>query len=1736
VTYDLGSLVGILVANGEQNKMQEDDASVDTGARPGRNSPLKTDNDNGREPTQVPADEALNPISQDFLKGSAAAGIERIRARLLDLTNRNKLLNFRHSARSMLRVVGALPNVIFQCITDGDTLTFRPVPEPGNIEAMRISARDRAQQLGIPSSFDLPLSIGATSTVRGRAAPLQTIHYPSDLESISRRISYAARTAIEESGTNTLYLIFGFLEWYESDVSLEPHLAPLLVVPVTINRGKPDPASGTFSYEIAYSGEEIEPNLCLREKLKRDFGLELPDFSEDDVPEAYFSKFQALLKSKARWQLRRQLTLALLYFGKLRMYRDLDPRVWPGQQGLIEHRLIKDLFEGTKRTDRIISEEYEIDSSAIAKQVPPLILDADSSQLSALIDALQGKNLVVEGPPGTGKSQTISNLIAIALAEGKTVLFVSEKLAALEVVRRRLDNSGLGIFCLELHSHRTEKRKLLDDLENRVNALESFADPRGLDGKIRLQEQAKRQLLEYIEQINASSGPLGRSVFDVIWARERYRQELRFDPLFVEGVTILNSGRMGSADFALDCQRLEIYGRHLASVVRGRDSMRAHPWYGVTNIRLDYPAQQQLVAKLKQLSQAARSLDEVVAALDPTIGFQIEADPDAIARLLELRKEIPEHDETAPPELLASLVNEKARNSAASFAQQLAAWRKEDRTLHDHFSEILRVDAEVFERSLILCRSAEEAGLGTLALGELRERATVAQDLASQVERIIPFFRESVRILATEITSEIQALANLAATCRLLDRTPVELLSMRQVSLEGEDAASLVIQAEREAASLRAERARISQLLTWDASLVAEDLERHAGVLERTRYIGRFRANYRHAREYFRRLSIRPGRRSRREMASTLLELGSLLDRINSFETRSPYSSLLGNRFGGVDTDFESLGRLVKWYAEVRQALWMSGGSGSAFTNAIFRTSAERLQRLRALIAARADVLCELETFAVGGLIQVAETLPNSLVRACDDQIEEIAVHLRRMAELGPNIVDALTALRVREDCRIADVAGALSRLKNHQQKQTELEEHPARVVCGRIFDGVRTDLMPIEASLNVLWQIGAARLPSAVKQWLLQDNVAQRIQYLRQRFELLEERLNAFREASGSFCQQATLAYSQWYGGISDGLRLINIQARCDRALAEIETLLAWLDFLRAREQVEQANLQELSNLAEAGSIQVDDLIPAYRVAFYNSLTVSIFEHRPELLRFTGLTQEAIREEFIRYDKEIINLNRQRLARRIDRLPPPGNGSGPVSQWTDLALIKNEISKKKRHISIRQLMRRAANALQSLKPCFMMSPLSVAQYLAPGQLAFDLVVMDEASQLKPEDALGAVARGSQLIVVGDPKQLPPSTFFERRLEGDEDEAADDELLSVEEHESILDVASALYQPIRQLRWHYRSRHASLIAFSNREFYRGRLLLFPSPFPDRADLGVRFRYVEDGLYEERRNRPEAERVANAIINHIKTQPEHSLGVVALNFEQRELIEELLTQRARQDEVCQRYLEQQQHVAEPFFIKNLENVQGDERDTIFISVTYGRDAKRNLFQRFGPINQAQGARRLNVLFTRAKERVLVFSSIDPDELRVDSASPQGVRILKAYLTYAKTGQLDTAQYGRLEAANDFEIAAGNALRELGFDIEHQIGVAGFSIDIGIRHPKKPGAFVLGVECDGATYHSVRSIRDRDRLRQTILENLGWNIHRIWSTDWFKDRKRETEKIVARVQEILRAESLSNTNAA
>jgi hypothetical protein len=491
--------------------------------------------------------------------------------------------------------------------------------------------------------------------------------------------------------------------------------------------------------------------------------------------------------------------------------------------------------------------------------------------------------------------------------------------------------------------------------------------------------------------------------------------------------------------------------------------------------------------------------------------------------------------------------------------------------------------------------------------------------------------------------------------------------------------------------------------------------------------------------------------------------------------------------------------------------------------------------------------------------------------------------------------------------------------------------------------------------------------------------------------------------------------------------------------------------------------------------------------------------------------------------------LERQHLKNNVTSILAGHLAQVPQGAMGDMRVIRGEIGKRRGHIALRRLFERAGTAIQRIKPVLLMSPISVAQFLPPGTVSFDLLVIDEASQVRPEDALGAIARARQIVVVGDKKQLPPSSFFDRLLADEEDEnEGDDEdvgpdllggAAKIGTMESILTLCEARGLPNRLLKWHYRSRDPSLIEVSNHEFYESDLVLPPSPLQKDPGYGLRFTRV-DGIYDKggrRDNRKEGEAIVDRVAEHARLNPSLSLGIATFSFAQRNLITELLEVRRRKDSTLDAFLREGQ--SEDLFVKNIENVQGDERDVILVSVGYGPSVPggRLNSMSFGPVNGEGGERRLNVLFTRARIRCEVFASFDPGDIDLSRTAASGPRILKRFLEFAKNGRLDDSAPTGEDADSPFEEDVANVIRGHGFLADPQIGSAGFRIDLGIRHPDKPGTYILAVECDGATYHSALWARERDRLRQDVLEQLGWRFHRIWSTDWFYNRRAEIERL-------------------
>jgi very-short-patch-repair endonuclease len=617
-----------------------------------------------------------------------------------------------------------------------------------------------------------------------------------------------------------------------------------------------------------------------------------------------------------------------------------------------------------------------------------------------------------------------------------------------------------------------------------------------------------------------------------------------------------------------------------------------------------------------------------------------------------------------------------------------------------------------------------------------------------------------------------------------------------------------------------------------------------------------------------------------------------------------------------------------------------------------------------------------------------------------------------------------------------------------------------------------------------------------------------------------LETALSAFRAAYSNVAAFVRPDTKQTLGADDiEQAPISAISARIDAWIGALSDFDNWVMATEALGMLNRHGLQEITDGLTNGSIQASEAGPMTDLLIAEALWARGCSDDPVLNTIDGSERSQIVSDFRALDRKRIELARTEVLASYFERRPTGNVG-------EMGVIHGEIGKKRRHLPVRKLIEKAGSAVQRLKPVFLMSPLSVAQFLPPGRLTFDLVVIDEASQVPPEEAFGVIARGRQLVVVGDDKQLPPTNFFRMVAEDDDDSEENSETADPtsrpRDFESILKLFRARGAAERMLRWHYRSKHPSLIALSNHTCYAGTLLLPPSPFKDQEDLGLRLVKTPSGHYDRGgsgRNLVEADLIAQAVEKHLSQNPTRSLGITCFSVAQRDAIEDALRQRGLSAEV-----EAFAPKGERLFIKNLEAVQGDERDVIFISIGYGKDAEGRMTQWFGPLSQDGGERRLNVLISRARQQCVVFSSITAGDIHAD-VKPRGTRMLRDFLDFAATGKIAAGQDNGAEFDSPFEEAVAIAIRRNGYEVVPQVGVSGFRIDLGVLDPEKRGRFVLGIECDGAAYHSSRSARDRDRLRQEVLEGLGWRLHRIWSSDWFRNPDRETQRLLSAIEQAL-----------
>ncbi len=1970
------------------------------------------------------ANDADAIVGEIFSGGiTVAEAIERLRTRLLDLSSRNRLLNYRHPKGRSVQICDQ-PNVnlVFDRLMDGKAVPFKHVsePDPDSYEGKRPEAKLHAARIGISTSYEFPPNPeGADGH---RLHRIQTLLYPAELERQLRKIASEARTAIEETGTNMLFLVFGFLEFYDSDDSEKPMLAPLLSLPATLAKGDIDRDTRTYQYSILHSGEDLAENHTLREKLRRDFMLSLPEYGDEEEPESYFSRIDQAVSKKRRWKVRRQITLGMLSFGKLAIWSDLDAKKNPG---ILQSDLIKSVFSGGGGNGGggLHAEDYRIDERPEAAQ--PLIYDADSSQHSAIIDVLSGKNVVVNGPPGTGKSQTITNIIAAALTKGKKVLFVSEKLAALEVVRHRLNHAGLGHFCLELHSHKTQKKKFLEDIQARIE--QRFPATAQLQAKMATLQRQKGELARYAELMGSRIGnSLGLTVNEIFWAAEHRRQELGDASAAVNAIGFKDASRWTHDDIESRRSRLAALAE-LHDAIGGRFD-QDHPWWGFRPDPLA-PSDDEAIARIVAAALVSAAAANA-AAVEAAAFFELRGQPDtsAAARIVEALERISPLPEAAEPSLLPRMFDldadpkgqlssrlisdvaegvEKARRLFRSAAEVLADGERlpvdemdEARQLVEHreLSQALlssdigdaiesvtrlekaldaflvaarvskapygpagksAIDAFIANCGVTAsqglapfpigriaasaaavlgaCKSLSDAlaRIGSIATGRglpfdgtpdavvrladpnglpgLSRDANVSAESLAEARRLATFpladkpvselfrlksllddevaacmealdrCRSSAERIGVAFDSTERSIAELAAVAAVCASAPADLLEYRRPTFGHAMTAELIGEAKSALAAEREGLERFAGLFYLDTLPPVADIRSSAAALRRKDgFFAFFDSEWRRARRLHAGMSREKRKLTAKQRAEELAALAAWIGARDAFVANAEFRECFGGLFRGLETDPGRMETLNDWYLSSRATIAECPGLAEQFD--LTAVPAERIAELSAkaaAISADAGRLAGAET-AVRGIFgaDVAgfrETKSRGwgaaleTLRRAAGSIGAVAGFFSGRADSTLSPKDALRLMEARADLgaaaadleclmrgrrslwdaggeelgRLADLTGGpwedalrdvsskavhvaetasqalafadggcpLSAAESFAKTKAELDgawervatlpqwnrfedwsaladvtrddasaarkalerispyarsgksalevfdathkeaearsildrlavSDDVRQMLGDVFDGAETDLDCLSATHRWGAAVCAVELPVTIRRGLLSADAGEALATAKRLYSAIADGCKKARESVESLSTFGSLSWDEWQKqvrGVSGGDLPSDILARLE-VVAEVPgSVLPWTKYLSMRQQSSQDGMADFVAALESGKIPSADLASAFELSAYQSIGRSIYQAYPELSRFNGIVHDKTRADYRALDAEIVSLTGKDFASQIDMRTrvPEGHRGTTVGDFTDMHLLRREINKQRRHIPIRQLVRRAGASLQELKPCFMMGPLSVAQYLEQGTLRFDLVVMDEASQLRPEEAIGAIARGTQLVVVGDPKQLPPTSFFDRMVDGSDDEEDDEAPAAISGMESILDICQQLYTPVRSLRWHYRSHHESLIAFSNHHFYKN-LIVFPSPYAKNPGLGVKYRYVRGGLYKDRQNAPEAQRVVDAVLEHMIKRPDESLGVVTLNQTQRELIEELLDKKLKIFDEGAGFMDRWETEGWPFFVKNLENVQGDERDVIFISTTFGKaPGTDKVRQNFGPISRPDGWRRLNVLFTRSKRRIELFTSMMPEDIVVDERTPLGTKALRDYLDFAKRGVLVSTDEGERDPDSDFEVSVANVISSMGYEVKPQLGVAGFFIDMAVRNPDRPGEFLAGIECDGATYHSGFSVRDRDRIRQEILESLGWKgrIHRIWSTDWFYDPRRAIVRLREFIEERRRLSAAEDPGA-
>lgn len=1660
--------------------------------------------------------------------------ISDLRQRLLDFSRRNPLIHTNFGSRGInhIRAVDELPAILMYKLQNGEELRFAPLPPLetplpdeeteafrqavntarltdsdylGAIEKLQdedtaqLSAREHAlrnlkdkvrEDLGLPKrqskiktdlvahatahgitpSYDLPHPNDRHEDGRHEDDEIQTLILPEPLARNLGRIAEKNRTFEEETGISVLRAAFGYLDWKDPKSSSRT-VSPLLLLPVSLRREKT--ASGPVFY-VSATEDTPELNHVLTEMLRLQFNIELPSFENVGVEE-YLELLAEAPSNELDWKIRRMAVFGIYPSSRIAMYNDLDPETWD----FSTHKGISSLLVGSEGSGLDTAVDYEIDEPDIENQIDALIDRADVSQFSALVDIASGRNLAIEGPPGTGKSQTIVNAIADAIAKGKSVLFIAEKSAALSVVQNKLRAAGLGPFTLSMIAGKATKRSFMESVNERLNTQERQV-PGNRDQTRKRFSDARDRMKAYTSVLAKPVGDTGKTVHDMLGAAMRTSAALDDVPRdIINQITQLDPyaawADLDSLKAASDEYEAAIAALCEQTLWR-ESSLTALSVFQWTDIKAS-------------LDTTIDSLDTVCALRRDLLGEdagdcewsklthqQAAEIAEAFVTLLEDEPQLSVDAGAIATDEISALVGVLEELVQNRQLLENLATNPEDEVLGSRLASL----AAAMERLGVDTPTVESAEAGLSAM-----RSKLTEDLAAA--------RAIAALVKTYPNAKRWRIHDFCAVRSAVDDVSDDALLMREVAWSSPAAANVLADLSRALSELSELRGRVEQVFSNAEAVDAEDLMTMINAISQAGIFSFASAGFRSAKARYAALS-RTGRFDKANALPHLQEWLTLKRKQRELDGDGRYTALLGPLFAGSRTRKATIDEILAFKKNVTTRY----ASRPDFIDCLKSAPAAAMRDLPLEMDSSNDAV----TQWVGSLQSRHKT---------DAQVDDQLVAVK----LGVPFLRTPAAINLEQVRQLRDAATRRDALS------AELRAHPsAKLVFG---DQTFLDAKSAHRALEIAKLLSQATVSTTMSSIFGRQLTAGIVEDINANLRALDDAQNSLKRSWEEFAEKSGLV-GRVELDLSQTTEFLSV---CREAANDQDSLQRTVQANRALQTLAR---HQFAGLASVSS-DTSSLKARVEAAIYRVFAVLADTQNSGLLsQFDGVTLDQARADIARLDECLNTLDRQHVRTRVisrTRDVPIGNGLGKVATYTEFSLLDHYRDKQRIRPSLRDFVNRAGRALQTLKPCWMMSPLAVAQYVPMGAVRFDLCIIDEASQMTPESAIGAIMRSKQVVVVGDENQLPPTSFFRKALLDDANYDDDDETEAVEE-KSILEMANATFRPKRQLNWHYRSRHGSLISFSNRFVYDDKLTVFPSPHEDgNAFRAVSLRHTH-GLYHKGLNDIEAKAVADAAVEHMRLHPDRSLGIVALNLAQASLIEQFMEEKRNThthvEDYWQYWLERDGGL-ERFFVKNLENVQGDERDTIFISTVYGPEAEgAKVHQRFGPISGAPGRRRLNVLFSRAKHEMITFTSMAPGDILAAEEANIGAFMLKRWLEFAGGGQLPMLTSGHdREPDSDFERHVIDVITKLGYTAVAQVGAAGYFIDIGVKHPEWGNGFVLGVECDGAAYHSSKSARDRDRLRQEVLEGLGWRIHRIWSTDWFNNQSRETALLQEAIEE-------------